>query len=522
MTDLLLVNGDIVTMDPGLPRCHWIAAQDGKVTGLGSGRPPAGCRTQSTVAIDLKGRTALPGFIDAHLHFRALAESLVTIPLGPKTGIRSIGGIIKRIQDAAASLPPGTWIRAAGYNEVYLTESRHPDREDLDRAAPQHPVKLTHRSGHAHVLNSIGLARAEIHRGTDDPPQGIIDRHHETGDPTGVLWGLNEYLSRRIPPIDPAALSRGVSLANEKLLSHGITSFQDASARNDLERWKWYKALKAAGLLTSRATMMLGWRGFEQPREGQLTAHVRKHDLVQQGIKIVLDETTGSLFPDMERLKAMTMSIHRAGCQAAIHAIEPSAIKGAYDALSQALARYPRRNHRHRIEHCSVCPPEMAREIASLGVGVTTHPAFLYYSGDRYLRTVPADQQPYLYPIRSLIDAGIPVSAASDGPIVEVNPIPGIYAAVTRRTEAGEVVGSEEGVAPAQALAMYTVAPAAAAFQEETKGSLSVGKLADIVVLSANPLHIPPDEIRHIVVERTIIGGKTVWLRKGSSGVDAG
>ena len=156
----------------------------------------------------------------------------------------------------------------------------------------------------------------------------------------------------------------------------------------------------------------------------------------------------------------------------------------------------------------------MIQEMASLGVMVTTHPAFLYYSGGRYLKTVPADQKPHLYPIRSLIEAGIPVSAASDGPIVETDPASGIYAAVTRRSETGEMILPGEAISVERAVCMYTVQAATAAFQEGIKGSLSPGKLADIVVLSGNPLDMPPDRIRNIAVERTIIGGKTVWLRE--------
>jgi len=515
MADLLLANGRIVTMDPGNPRGRWIAVESGRIRAIGVGNPPDRHRGPSTRCIDLAGRTVLPGFIDAHLHFRALAESLATIPLGPQSGIQSISDIADRIHKEAQNHPPGTWIRAAGYNEVYLSDNRHPDRRDLDQASPHHPVKLTYRSGHAHVLNSLGLKAVGINRETDDPAEGIIDRDYESGEPTGMLWGLGDLLSRRIPAIDEALLAQGIGLADRELVSNGITSFQDASARNDRDRWRWYGSLKRDGAIRPRATMMLGWRGFGQYREKGFPAWIDENELCLRGVKIILDETTGMLNPDPDRLKEMVTAVHRAGLQASLHAIEPSAIAAAVEALSHALRAFPREDHRHRIEHCSVCPPGLIRAIASLGIMVTTHPAFLYYSGDRYLKTVPADQRPHLYPIGSLLRSGVAVSAASDAPIVDVSPISGIYSAVTRRAESGEPILAEESISRDRAIGMYTLYAAMAAFHEQTRGSLIPGKLADMVILSGNPQDVSANAIKDIMVDTTIIGGQIIWSREG-------
>ena len=198
MTDLLLVNGTILTMDPIQFGGKAIAVRDGKILAVDDDGRLKAFKSATTQVIDLKRRTILPGFIDVHLHFRALAESLVTIPLNPESDVKSISNILDRIRQETQTLPRGTWIRAGGYNEVYLREQRHPDRRDLDKAAPHHPVKLTHRSGHAHVLNSLGLKLIGINRQTDDPQEGIIDRDLESGEPTGMLWGLNDFLSKRI------------------------------------------------------------------------------------------------------------------------------------------------------------------------------------------------------------------------------------------------------------------------------------------------------------------------------------
>ena len=511
MSELLLTNGNILTMDPANPRGQWVAVEDGRILAVGVGNAPEEYQTSSTRVIDLSGKAVLPGFIDTHLHFRALAESLAITPLGPQNGVQSISDIVDRIHDETKDLSPGSWIRAAGYNEVYLSENRHPHRWDLDMAAPGHPVKLTHRSGHAHVLNSRALAYVGIDKETDDPSEGIIDRDLETGEPTGLLWGLNEILSQKIPRIDETTLDRGIMLADAALVSNGITSFQDASTRNDRERWHWFESLKNNGALRPRVTMMLGWAGFKQYQARDFPIRMDENQLCLKGVKIIIDETTGSLHPDRDTLRARVLAIHRAGFQAALHAIEPSAIEAAIDALTHSLAIAPRRDHRHRIEHSSVCPPDLIKKIASLDIMVTTHPAFLYYSGNRYLKTVTTDQQPHLYPIASLFNAGIAVSAASDAPIAGINPLTGIYSAVTRRAETGESVLEEEGISLEFAMQMYTRISSMASFQENIKGTISPGKLADLVVLSDNPFDVPAEDIKKIVVEKTIIGGEIVW-----------
>jgi len=511
MTDRLFINGNFLTLTPTLPRCRWVAVKDGIIRYLGTGSVPQAFQAAAIDIVDLRGKTVLPGFIDPHLHFRALAESLATPSLDPKDGVRSIADITGIIRSAAKRSQPGKWLRASGYNEVYLAEERHPDRRDLDEAAPQHPVKLTHRSGNAHVLNSLGLAIAGIDSRTDDPVGGIIERHYETGDPTGVLWGLNDYLSARISDIDDKQLSHGVSLANEELLSHGITSFQDASPRNGRKRWKWFEDLKDSACLRPRVAMMVGWDGFEQLKEGRFGSWASENRLCIRGVKIKLDETSGALHPDLDTLKKRVLDIHLSGYQAIIHAIEPPAIDAAAEAIAHALNNDPRSDHRHRIEHASVCPPDLMAKLSRLGVMVTSHPAFIYASGDRYLKTVPDDQLPYLHPIASFINAGIGVSAASDAPIAGTNPMTALYSAVTRRSETGKPVLAEEGIALDLALQLFTRMPAAAMRQEDRKGTIVLEKLADLVVLSENPFEVPESKIRDIDIAMTIIGGDIVW-----------
>ena len=231
-------------------------------------------------------------------------------------------------------------------------------------------------------------------------------------------------------------------------------------------------------------------------------------------MKIIVHETTGRLSPSQEDLNERVLCIHRSGFQAVLHAVEESTIEAACEAIESALKLFPRPDHRHRIEHCSVCRPSLAKRIASLGITVVTQPAFIYYNGSRYLRTVPEPQRKHLYPFGTLVNEGVHVAGSSDGPIVPPNPMIGVYAVVCRKTDGDEVVLPEEKILPEKALRMYTVEAARAGFDEMAKGSITPGKLADLVVLSADTTAVPADkidEIKGIQVEMTLVNGEIVW-----------
>jgi hypothetical protein len=201
--------------------------------------------------------------------------------------------------------------------------------------------------------------------------------------------------------------------------------------------------------------MMFGAEGFLAYREQDFETKIDKSQLRLGGVKIIIDETTGHLHPAQSELNEMVLRIHQAGFQACLHAVEENAIEAACSAIEYALQRSPKSDHRHRIEHCSVCSPSLANKLASLGIMVVTQPSFIYYSGDRYLRTVPAEELKHLYPVGTLLKTGVKVAASSDCPIAPANPIMGIYAATSRMTETSEAVLFEEKITPEEALRMY-------------------------------------------------------------------
>jgi predicted amidohydrolase YtcJ len=515
---MVVINANIVTMDPSCPLAEWVAISHGTIRAVGMRKDYKEFTSSNTELIDCGGRTVLPGFIDAHLHLHAFVESCVSLNLSWTLGFKSIADIQGGIKNRCKETPPRTWIRGRGYNEFYLTEKRHPTRWDLDEVSPDHPVKLAHRSGHAHVLNSLALSLVGVSRETGDPPGGLIDRDVATGEPTGLLYEMGGFLSERIPPFDKRELLRGLNLANHDLLSLGITSLQDASYVNDVKRWEEIVYWKKEGLFGPRINFMLGPKGFQKFRRtrfSDFSGPVSEDQLRIRGVKVILDETTGQLHPPQKELNEMVLEIHRAGLQVAVHAIEENAVGSACCAIEYALDRIPKSDPRHRIEHCSVCSPPLLKGLGSLRIIVVTQPSFIFYNGDRYIETIPGQKLQHLYPIGSLFKAGIAVAGSSDCPVVPPNPLIGIYSAVSRKSQAGKIIAPGESIEPLEALRMYTTHASRASFDENIKGSITPGKVADLVVLDGDPTTIPADEIKEVEVGMTILNGDVVWSRKG-------
>jgi predicted amidohydrolase YtcJ len=510
MIDLVLFNAHVTTMDPHHPSAELIAVEGGEIVFVGNNEDLPNFRGNRTQVINCDGKTLIPGFFDAHCHIQAFAEALVSLDLSPSAKVHSIWDINDRIRESTNQFPVGDWIRGKSYNEFNLAEKRHPNRWDLDAAAPLHPVKLTHRSGHAHVLNSLALKLVGISEETEDPPGGVIDRDPNSGMPTGILYGLGSYLAGKIPPLDRAELERGVASGSQKLLSFGVTSVQDASFANGPEQWRQFERWKDQALFQPRLTMMTGLDAFSRGARASCVTRLDPAELRLGGVKIIADEATGSLHPCQEELDQAVAAIHEAGCQAAIHAVEEEVIEAACRAIELALQKKTRQHPRHRIEHCSVCGPGLLRRLERLGVVVVTQPSFVYGSGDRYLQTVPRDRLEHLYPFGSMLEAGLLVGAGSDCPIADPNPMAGVFAAVTRKSKNGLRL-PQPGISVLDALRMHTISAAAASFEEEIKGSIAPGKLADIVMLSDDPLSTDADRLKDIGVLITVLGGRIVF-----------
>lgn len=509
--DLILKNTRVLTLDPARPTAQLVAIKGDRILLVGDNDSLQSVRGAGTKVIDCDGKALVPGFNDAHCHIFSFLRTLLSIDISP-AAVDSIADIRAAIFRKARQIPAGEWIIGAGYNDFYLAEKRPPTRWDIDDVSPDHPVALLHRSLHACVLNSRALALAGINNETEEPPGATIERDLASGEPNGLLLEMTGHIVGKVlPPLSELELMNGIVLANRHYLSLGITSLQDATVTNDFKRWQQFRSLKDGGRLKSRLSMMCGIEWLRQFQGAGLTAGSGDSQLRLGGVKVVLTDAPGQVFPAQPELNEQVLAAHRAGFQVAIHAVQKESVEAAISALEYAQNQLPQAGRRHRIEHCSECPPPLLERLKKLRAVVVTQPPFLHYSGERYLATVPPDRLPWLYRIKSVLDSGLVVAGSSDSPIVPDNPLVGIYAAVTRKAETGQDVLAEECVSVQQALEVYTINGAYASFEQDVKGSITEGKLADMALLSDDPTRVPPERIKDIKVQMTIVGGEVVW-----------
>ena len=514
--DTVFTNARVVKLSAGASDAwtrqdQFVAVKDARIMGTGLQEDSGAFQGPGTRVVDCAGLTLIPGFNDAHCHLMALASSLRGVDCRPDSAA-SIARIVSQIGRRAEETPPDSWVRAFGYDEFYLRERRHPTRWDLDRATPAHPVRLDHRTGHASVLNSRALGILHIFRDTPDPVDGVVERDRDTGEPTGVLFEMSGHIGRAMPGRqNERGLLEGLSRANELFLSRGITSLQDASPANDLDRWRIFHGLKQEGRLSPRISMMLGAAHFDPLIESGVRPGSGDENLRAGAIKVMVTRTTGALQPDPRDLEDLVLNIHSEGYQLAFHAVEEEAVQAVADALLAAQAACPRSGARHRIEHCAECPPHVLDRVKRCGAMVATNPPFIYHSGDRYLSLVDERMLPYLYPTASLLDAGIAVAAGSDAPVTDPGPLLSIWSATARVSRSGVHVGADQAITMGAALKMHTVAGAYASFEEHEKGTIEPGKLADFVLLDLDPMATEQEAMRDARVMMTVIGGRVVW-----------
>lgn len=513
--DLLLLNAKVITMAQRQPTAEAVAVQGPNILAVGSRKLIASLAGPNTRTIDCQGKSLLPGFIDAHCHVLATAAALQGVDCGPGA-VSDIEELQKAVRDRAMKIQPGDWVRGFGYDDLALDEKRHPTRWDLDRAAPDHPVRLDHRSGHATVLNSLGLAQAGIGRDTADPVDGVAQREDATGEPTGLLLEMSGFLAERLGRLRKEGdQEEGVSRLSRRLLSYGITSVQDAGPRNSPDRWDAFKDLQASGRFAPRISMMAGSPYLKEFSQGGLTWGSGDRWLRLGHLKIMLTLTTGQLQPDASTLAPLIVEARQAGFPVAIHAVEAEAVAAA----ARVMGEIPPTPLRDRIEHCSECPPEVAALVHSSGAVVVTQPGFVYWNGDNYLERVDPSMLPWLYPVGGLSRSGVSVAFGSDAPVIDQNPWPGIYSAVTGLTRTGRSLRGDSHTGPASshlvsltsALRMCTMGAAYAEGAHGIKGSIEPGKLADLILVDVDLAGVETRELKQVRPVLTIIEGRLAW-----------
>jgi predicted amidohydrolase YtcJ len=535
-----LVNANVLTMDPdplARPRAAAVVIEGGRITALDE--VPAG----TAHVIDLGGATVLPGFHDAHNHMTGFGLSLGEVDLRSDAA-GTLDELYAAVARRAETTAPGEWVVGSGYDQNKL--GGHPHRDALDRAAPGRRVWLRHTSGHMCVVNSVVLADLGVDSAATEIPGGVV-AVDDGGRPTGLLEERAQLLvGSLVYPYPLAELADAIARAAEVYLREGITSCTEAGIGGG---WVAHSPAELAAYQLARDQGRLGVR-VELMTAGEalhpLGAHAGDNlpvglDLgIKSGFgdewlrlgatKIFADGSlvgrtaamndpyagsgqAGYLQADAADLQALIIAAHRSGWQVATHAIGDRAIDVVLDAYARALSEFPRQDPRHRIEHFAVVGPRQLARAAALGVIAVPQGRFASELGDGMLAAVGPDRHGWLYRQRSLLEAGMVLPGSSDRPVVAGAPLLGIADMVNRRTGSGAPFNPDEAITAEQALRAWTWGSAYASRQEHAKGSVTPGKLADLVVLSEDPTAVSPERIAGLEVRATIVGGE---LRHGS------
>jgi predicted amidohydrolase YtcJ len=501
----LLVNATVVTMDDSLPVAQALAVKDGRIVEVGGTDEILWLREDDYEVIDLAGRTVVPGFVDPHNHFSIGALEVFWPDC---RAAASLDELQRLLAGAAASAPPGEWIRGVGYDHGRLPGRRHPTRHDLDAAVPDRPALLVHFSHHQAVANSAALAAAGITRATPDPPGGEIARD-KAGEPTGLLF------ERAMSAVEVASRSgweaRFVDVARAATLRYaalGLTTIQDAAVSPAMAQR--YAAARAAGALAIDVQEVrvgsTGW--FDPPDDAAPGAPLKL--FADGGYRCAMrlgDRVTGFLLYERQALAARLVDAWRARRDVVCHALGNLGVETAVGAIEDALAREPAGRGRVRIDHAMFVDRALLTRLVDLGVWVVVQPSFIRDHGG----AAPAPDV-LLRPFATARAAGLRQAFSSDFPCGENAPLLGIEAAVTRRTRLGEASGLEEALPVEVALQAYTLDAARAAGLTD-RGCLMAGKRADLLVLSGDPRECPAGSIGGVRVLQTWVGGDRILVQ---------
>lgn len=526
--ELVVRHANIITVDTNRPRAQAFAVVDGKFVAVGSDESVQSFIGANTRVLDLAGKTVVPGFIDAHAHpgpEYPEDSPWASVDCRPEK-VRTIDALVAALKRKADRTPAGQWVTGSRYQETKL--GRHPTRWDLDRASTNHPIIISHSSGHQSVCNSLALELAKVTRDTPDPAGGKFVRD-ERGELTGLLQERAAGTVRSAGPRRPSPPETETLAAYRagfrRYLSRGITSVHVAGT-----------SLSGAATLKRARTDDLPLRLYIMLREGSLDAAVQRKGATNTGVRYgaiklfhgnSLSGQTCWLSKPYEnrpdyfgvpparsqsQLNELIQRVHEAGLQACVHSNGDREIEMLLNAFEHALKQKPRADHRHRIEHCSVVTEALLLRIKKLGLVVVPH-SYIWEHGDK-MENYGAWRWDWMHPARSLIDLGIPMAGHSDDPVSVADPLLRIQDMVTRTSAEGKVYGAKQRVTAEEALHAWTLGGAFASFEEGRKGSITGGKLADFVVLSDDPTRVAPGTIRNIQVEMTIISGKVVFSHR--------
>lgn len=531
MADLALLGGSLWTGDDARPWAEAVAVRGEKIVAVGTSKDVRRLVGPGTRVIDLAGSLVVPGFIDSHTHFLDGGFALLSIRLREA---KSRDEFVARIRDKAVELAKGEWILNGDWDQQQFDPPELPRRDWIDAATPENPVCVNRHDGHMVLANSLALMRAGITASTPSPAGGEILRDSRTGEPTGILKdAAMELVTRHIPEPTAEARLKTAEAALRLAAENGITSTHDMAYGTG--NFTVYRQLIDAGKLTCRVFLYVPIPNVDAFSRLSLKTPFGNDFLKIGGLKGFVDGSLGSstalffepytddpkglgLFhPDMIPEGIMEQRIRAAdaaGLQVAVHAIGDRANAVLLDIFEKVITQNGPRDRRWRIEHVQHLRPEDMERMARLRIIASVQPYHAIDDGRWAEQKIGPERCRTTYAFRSLLDKGVRLAAGSDWTVAPLDPLAGIYAAVTRRTTDGKHPGGwypEQKISLEQALRAYTTDGAYAEFAELSKGTIKEGFLADLVVLNRNIFRIPAEEIAEARVQTTVVGGRIVF-----------
>jgi predicted amidohydrolase YtcJ len=537
--DLIIHGGPIVTMDGDKPvTAEAVVVDEGKIIFVGSEAEAMKQKVADTLVRDLDGKTLMPGFIDGHAHGQQFGTQAVGANLlAPPDGeIKTIDDVVAKLKTFAEGPDVGKtgWIFGIGYDDSLL--GRHPTRQDLDKVSTTVPVMATHISGHFMAVNTLGLKMIGYNADSKDPEGGVIRREADGKTPNGVLEELAAmpYIAKFLTPVDQAGkdefLRRGLEMAK----SYGYTTVNEGRMFGDMS--KDMENVASRGLVDID---FIGWMDYSNKAEldrafsKTYTNHYRLG-----GLKITLDGSPQGrtawrtvpfvvppegqkagyagypAIPDTDQVAALVDEAYAKGWPVKLHANGDAAMDQMLEAVGRATAKHGVKPGQAILIHGQLIRKDQIPELKKLGIFPSMFPMHTFYWGDWYPVIIGQDKAQTISPMRSILDAGMHATSHTDAPVALPNLMQVVWATVNRTSRSGKIVGTDERVSPYEAMQMITIWGAEQFGEAATKGSITVGKLADLVVLSDNPVTMDPTKINQVIVLETYKEGQSVWKRK--------
>ena len=536
MADLALINGKVITVDEKFSIREAVAVKNGRVQHVGSTVEVKALSGPDTKIVDLKGKTVMPGLYDSHIHVTGTGSALMMINCRTPP-MYSIEDMKKAVAEKVKESKPGEWVLGRGWDQAKLAEHRNPSRYDLDEVSPDNPVVLTRTCGHLLVANSLALEIGGVSKDTPDPVGGKIVRD-ENGEPTGMLEeapAMN-LVRQHIPPDGIPKYMEQIKTAYQAFNEAGITSVIDPGTTED--QMIAYQLLREQGDVTVRTNYMLRAIDGNEPIEKSVE-RIERFPMITgfgdellrfQGLKILIDggiggrtallrehyegdpDDYGLLTVPVENLQKLVDAANKRGMLCGIHCAGGKAMDIVLEAYKNTNKIKPIKGRRFYLIHAYQPSDENFQDCRDMGIAVASQPSFLYYLGDSYHENVGDERSKWLKPHRAWIDEGIMVASGTDSPVTPFPPFVSLWTSIARRTELKNTqMGTEQKITREEAIKLYTINGAYLTFEEDIKGSLEPGKLADMIVIDRDVLTCPEDDIKDTKVLTTYLGGKVIF-----------